>query len=30
MSGWQFLKAGMIVMPVSLIFTLAAALLSGH
>lgn len=30
MSGWQFLKTGMIVMPVSLVFTLAAALISGH
>jgi len=27
MSGWQFLKAGMIIMPVSLVFTLGAALL---
>ena len=26
MSGWQFLKVGMIVMPVSLVLTLAAAL----
>jgi arsenical pump membrane protein len=30
MSGWQFLKAGMIVMPVSLVFTLGAALIGGH
>ena len=30
MSGWQFLKAGMIIMPVSLVFTLGAALLFGN
>ncbi|HZD49022.1 MAG TPA: arsenic transporter [Silvibacterium sp.] len=30
MSGWQFLKAGMIVMPASLILTLGAALLSRY
>lgn len=29
MSGWQFLKAGMIIMPASLVFTIATALLFG-
>jgi arsenical pump membrane protein len=30
MSGWQFLKAGIIVMPISLVFTLGAALIGAH
>jgi len=29
-SGWQFLMAGMIVMPISLLFTLGAALIGAH
>ena len=29
-SGWQFLKAGMIIMPISLLFTLGAALIGAH
>lgn len=30
MSGWQFMKAGIVVMPVSLAFTLGAALIGVH
>jgi len=30
LSGWQFLKAGLIVMPVSLALTLTAALIGTH
>ena len=30
LSGWQFLKAGMIVMPISLLFALGAALVGAH
>ena len=29
-SGWQFLKAGMLIMPISLVLAIGGALLSGR